>query len=79
MKKIEPTGANGKKLNRGLIKIALGILLMFVGPVVLYSSFKNEGHPLYYPVLIFGIMVCIYACFLFFTGLKTFVKGIFND
>lgn len=79
MKKIEPTGVNKRKLNKGVLKIALGIFLMFLGPIVMYSAFTNEKHPMYYPVLVLAIATCIYACILFFSGLRTFVKGIFND
>lgn len=79
MKKAEPTGVNKSKLNKGVVKIALGIFMMFLGPVVISSAFNNAKHPMFYPVLILAIATCIYACILFLSGLRTFVKGIFND
>lgn len=67
------------KLTKGLRKVAFAILLMFIGPVVINSAFKNEGHILYYPVLLIGIAICLTAMYQFFMGIKTMVRGIFND
>lgn len=64
---------------KGFKKIAIAIPLMFVGPVIINSSFKNEENPFYYPVLALGIILCLLAMFLFFKGLITMVKGLFND
>ncbi|MDN3710266.1 DUF6095 family protein [Myroides ceti] len=51
---------------------------MFVGPVIINSSFKNSEHPLYYPVLILGILICLFSMFFFFKGLTTMVSGFFT-
>ncbi len=67
------------RIYKGLQKVFIAIPLMFTGPVIIYSSFKNEGHFLYYPVLIAGCLICLYSMFLFFKGLKTIVSGLFND
>jgi len=67
------------RIYKGLQKVFISIPLMFTGPVVIYSSFKNEGNILYYPVLIAGCMICLYSMFLFFKGLRTIVSGLFND
>jgi len=79
MDKTEKNNVDKLKVTKGLRKIALGILLMFIGPVILYSAFKNEEHILYYPVIIIGIAICGTAMYQFFMGLKTLVSGIFND
>lgn len=79
MDKTEKNNVDKLKITKGLQKIAFGILFMFIGPVVLNSTFKNEGNVLFYPVLIIGIIICGSAMFLFFKGIKTLVKGIFND
>lgn len=64
---------------KGFKKIAFAIPLMFVGPVIINSSFKNQEHPFYYPILALGILICLLSMYLFFTGLITMVKGVFND
>ena len=69
---------NRSKLFKGLQKIGFAIPLMFVGPVIINSSFKNSEHPLYYPVLILGILICLFSMFFFFKGLNTMVSGFFN-
>lgn len=67
------------KIYKGLQRIFFAIPLMFVGPIIIYSSFKNKEHMLYYPVLIFGCLVCLFSMYLFFIGLRTLVSGFFND
>src|SRR5690606_40500315 len=36
---------------KGFRKVALAMPLMFVGPIIINSSFKNQTHPYYYYVL----------------------------
>jgi len=76
---METTNVNKVKIYKGLQKILIAILLMFIGPIITYSSFKNEGNILYYPVLIFGCLTCLFSMYLFFMGLRTLVSGLFND
>jgi hypothetical protein len=53
--------------------------LLFIGPVILNSAFKNQHHPYYYIVLGFGIFICLLAVFLAFWGLRIMMKALFND
>ncbi|SEH98400.1 hypothetical protein SAMN02927937_02536 [Paenimyroides aquimaris] len=76
---METPDVNKVKIYKGLQKILIAILLMFIGPIIIYSSFKNEGHFMYYPVLIFGCLMCLFSMYLFFMGLRTLVSGFFND
>lgn len=64
---------------KGIRKVSMAIPMMFIGPVVINSSFKNQGHPFYYPILAIGILICLLSMFLFFRGIVTMVKGFFND
>ncbi len=64
---------------KGIRKVSMAIPLMFVGPIVINSAFKNEGHPFYYPILAIGILICLFSMLLFFRGIVTMVKGFFND
>jgi len=45
----------------GVRYLGITVLLMFVAPISLYEAFKNSTHPLYIPVLIFGILCAIAA------------------
>lgn len=76
---METPKADKTKIYKGLQKVFIAIPLMFVGPIIIYSSFKNQEHFLYYPVLILGCLICLYSMYLFFKGLRTLVSGLFND
>lgn len=52
--------------------------LFFIGPVVIHSSFKNQEHPLYMPVLGLGIITCLVGIWLAFLGLRTIMKSLFD-
>lgn len=70
---------NKASMYKGLQRIFLAILLMFIGPVIINSAFKNQEHFLYYPVLLLGCGICLTAMYLFFKGLQKLVNGIFNE
>ncbi len=76
---METPKADKTKIYKGLQKVFIAIPLMFVGPIIIYSSFKNQEHFLYYPVLILGCLICLFSMYLFFIGLRTLVSGLFND
>lgn len=76
---METPKADKTKIYKGLQKVFIAIPLMFVGPIIIYSSFKNQQHFLYYPVLILGCLICLFSMYLFFKGLRTLVSGLFND
>ncbi|MCM4172899.1 hypothetical protein DHD32_15530 [Arenibacter sp. TNZ] len=69
---------NKALLLKGLKYIAYTIALMFTAPLVIYQAFKNEGHPLYWPVLIFGIILAIAAISLGFYSIKLIMDALFN-
>lgn len=73
------TATDKKKLLLGLRKIGLAIPLMFIGPIVINSSFKNQNHPFYYPILGLGILICLFSMLWFLKGLLQIVSGLFND
>tara|TARA_B100000989_G_scaffold298984_1_gene291638 strand:- start:5832 stop:6014 length:183 start_codon:yes stop_codon:yes gene_type:complete len=51
---------------------------MFLGPTILFSAFKNEGHSLYYFVLILGTFFCLMAVYLLYYGIMTILRN-FSD
>jgi len=57
---------------------AYTVMLMFSAPVVIYQAFKNQGHPWYWPVLIFGIILAIAAIVMGFYSLKVIMKSFFG-
>tara|TARA_B110000977_G_C11058407_1_gene484984 strand:- start:290 stop:517 length:228 start_codon:yes stop_codon:yes gene_type:complete len=62
----------------GVRYLGITVLLMFVAPISLFEAFKNSTHPLYIPVLIFGILCAIAAIAMAFLSVKTIVDAFFN-
>lgn len=63
----------------GLKYLAGALPLSFIGPVVLFSSFKNQEHVWFIPVLILAILIMAAAIFLMFKGINTVMKSLFNQ
>ncbi len=63
-------------LNKGVKYIVWALPMFFIGPTVINSSFKNQQHTLFIPVLGIGIILCIMAGVLLFSGLRTIVKSL---
>ncbi|MES2487212.1 MAG: DUF6095 family protein [Bacteroidota bacterium] len=60
---------------KGLKYMGWALPMFFIGPVVLHSTFKNEGHILFIPILGLGITICILAIFFMARGLMTILKS----
>lgn len=71
--------ANKELLFKGVKYLAWTLPLLFTGPMVIHSSFKNQNHPFYWMVLSVGILICIGGIFLMYKGLKTFVSSLFDS
>ena len=67
-----------KLLIKGLQRLVYTLGLMFAGPVVLYQAFKNEDHPFYIPVLVFGAILAIGAVAMGFYSIKTLLDALFG-
>lgn len=67
-----------KILTKGLKYMGWALPLFFIGPVVIHSSFKNQKHPFFIPVLGVGIILCFTAIALMFLGLRTIMKSLTN-
>lgn len=69
---------NKTVLFKGIRYLSFALPLLFLGPVFLNSCFKNESHPLYFYFLVLAILVCVYAVYLGFKGVKTIVSSMFD-
>lgn len=70
---------NKEKLSKGVKYLAISLVLIFTGPSIIFSAFKNQEHPLYIPVLILGILIAIGAMVMIFLGIKKMVNAFFDD
>jgi len=71
--------AKKELLSKGIKYVTGSLPLMFIGPTVIYNAFMNQHTNWHYLVLSLGIIVCIASMYLIYTGLKTIMKGIFNE
>ncbi|MGY5848460.1 DUF6095 family protein [Salegentibacter sp. HM20] len=69
---------NKQLLGKGLKFLGGALPLSALGPIVLFSAFNNKEHPLYIPVLIFGLLAFTAAIFLMFKGILTIIKALFD-
>ena len=65
-------------LGKGLKFMAGALPLIIIGPVVLFSSFKNQDHPWLIPILIIGLLALFGAIFLLFKGIGIIMKALFD-
>lgn len=67
------------KIVLSLKRFGYTVLLLFAAPITIYQAFKNTEHPLYYPVLILGLILAIASIAMGFYSIKTLMDAIFND
>ncbi|MEO1033830.1 MAG: DUF6095 family protein [Bacteroidota bacterium] len=67
-----------KLLGKGLKRMGICLVLMFAGPTLLHLALSNDDKPLYIPLLILAIILCIAAIAMLFIGLNTIADSIFK-
>ncbi|WP_044398755.1 DUF6095 family protein [Lacinutrix sp. Hel_I_90] len=66
-------------LTKGLKKMGISLILMFLGPTLIYVAFSNQEKPLYIPLLLLGILSCAFAIYFAFKGLNTILDSMFKN
>lgn len=69
---------NKEILFKGVKYLLFALPLIFIGPSVIFSSFKNQDHPFYIPILGLGIIFCLGSIFLMFKGIQTIMQSLFD-
>ncbi|HEX8268982.1 MAG TPA: DUF6095 family protein [Flavobacterium sp.] len=72
-------GTDKQILNKGISYFAYALPLLFIGPSIIHSAFKNQHTNWHYVVLAVGIAMCIGAVYLMFKGLRTIIKSMFGN
>ena len=70
---------NKKEVIKGFKKVFWGIGICFVAPVIIMQPFKHQDHPMYWPVLIIGLILLFLAIGSGFIGVSTLVGGLFDE
>jgi len=65
-------------LIKGLKFMGIALVLMFVGPTLLYIVFGDQESPTYIPLLVIGILICITAISFGFKGIRTIIDSMFK-
>ena len=65
-------------LIRGIQRLLGSLPCMVAGPIVLSQAFKNTTHPMFWPVLLVGLLLAIAAVVLGFSGIKIVVNAFFG-
>ena len=66
---------NIKLFKKSLRKILYFIILCFVSPVIIMQAFKNKENVLFFPVLLFGILLSSIAVGIGLIGINQLVKS----
>ena len=65
-------------LLKGIKILAFALLSLLMGPILLSFAFSKPDDKLYTPLLVLGCLICAFAVFLIFKGLKLITRSIFK-
>ena len=65
-------------LVKGIKYLGFTALLMFIGPTLLYIVLGDRNTTVFIPLLAIGILICAFAIYMGFKGIKTVMKSIFS-
>ncbi len=66
-------------LQTGFNLMSYFLLLSFMGPFVVHQAFQNKLHPLYYLVLVIGLLLLGLAFYFGFKGIRTLVNALLGE
>ena len=69
---------NTNLFKKSLRKIFYFMILCFVSPVIIMQAFNNQENVLFFPVLLFGILLSSTAIIIGFMGINQLVKSLFG-
>jgi len=76
---METKRTNKTLLVEGLKTMGLTLALLILGPVIIRLAIINPDKPLYIPLLILGILICIAAVYFGFKGINTIMDSLFKE
>ncbi len=72
----ENNRTNRDILTKGIKQMGICLILMFAGPTLLHLTLNNKDKPLYIPLLIVSILLCVLAISFLFIGINTIMNSI---
>lgn len=70
---------NRELLVKGFQNLVISLVLMFLGPTIIYLALSNKEKPLYIPLLILGILGCSAAVYFAFRGINKILDSMFKN
>lgn len=67
-----------ERLAKGLKYMGLTLILMFIGPTLLYIVLGDKESSTYIPLLIISLLICLGAIATGFKGIKTIMDSMFK-
>lgn len=78
-KQLTIMSTNKDVLLKGIKMMGGTLLLLVTAPIIINSSFKNQDHPFFIPVLGLGITLLFGAIYFGFKGIRTLMRALFDD
>ena len=75
---METKRTNRDILYKGVKKMGISLIFMFLGPALFYIAFANDEKPLYIPILIIASIICVLAIYFAFKGIMTILDSLFK-
>ncbi|MFV9551551.1 DUF6095 family protein [Algibacter sp. PT7-4] len=75
---MENNKTNKVVLFQGIKTLIFAALSLLMGPVLLSFAFSKPNDKLYIPLLIVGCLVCVFAIFLIFKGIRLIMNSMFK-
>ena len=75
---MEENKTDKELLLKGLKKMGLSLIFMFLGPTLLHIAFSNREKSLYIPILIIAVIICTLAIYFAFKGIKIILDSMFK-
>lgn len=75
---METKKTNKELLIKGIKTLALTIMMVFTGPTLFYVANSNQEKPLYIPLIVISVLICILAIYMAFRGIRIILEGIFS-
>ncbi|WP_042499707.1 DUF6095 family protein [Algibacter lectus] len=54
------------------------VLTLFMGPIILSMALSQPENKLYIPLLVVGLLICAFAVFLIFKGIRLIMNSMFK-
>jgi len=75
---VDNNNTDKELLSKGLKQMLICLFLMFAGPTLLHLTLNNKEKPLYIPLFILSIVLCVLAITFLFIGINTIMNSMFK-